>query len=299
MFLFDAKDRARARRLPPRRARFRRARDVERLGRAAVAAAARAAAAADQRLLRIRGRAASGSSSASGASPTTRTWPRSTTGARAPGSSRSATGARGTWSWSRSRSTTRSTTTSSPTGGRSAADRRGQRALAHLPAELGLGRARPQRAPARRAHPVAAPGPTAGGASSSTSPATPRTRSAPRRCSWWRRPTPAALYDAEISENPEINGPAPQLRSRPRRRRSGGDARRASLRRAARSPRPGSTDGAADRSPGATRTAAAPRCRPRRRWRCRSSRSRTYDRERRGGSRARRAVRLAPGRPRR
>ncbi len=34
------------------------------------------------------------------------------------GSSRSATGARGTWCWSRSRPTTRSTTTSSPTGGR-------------------------------------------------------------------------------------------------------------------------------------------------------------------------------------
>ena len=43
----------RARRLPPRRARFGRARHVERLGRAAVAAAALAAAAADQRLRRF------------------------------------------------------------------------------------------------------------------------------------------------------------------------------------------------------------------------------------------------------
>ena len=43
---------------------------------------------------------------------------RSTTAGRAPGSSRSATGARGTWCWWRSRRARRSTTTSSPTGGR-------------------------------------------------------------------------------------------------------------------------------------------------------------------------------------
>ena len=73
MFLFDAKDRARARRLPPRRARFRRARHVERLGRAAVAAAALAAAAADQRLLRFGAARLRADPARARASPTTRT----------------------------------------------------------------------------------------------------------------------------------------------------------------------------------------------------------------------------------
>ena len=72
MFLFDAKDRADARRLPPRRAQFRRARDVERLGRAALAAAALAAAPADQRLRRFGAARLRADPARAATSPTTR-----------------------------------------------------------------------------------------------------------------------------------------------------------------------------------------------------------------------------------
>ena len=127
MFLFDAKDRA--------------AHDDFRLGvhnsdglamwngvgRAALAAAAFAAAPADQRLRQLGAARLRADPARADLLRLRGPRRRSTTGARASGPSRSATGARGTSSWSRSRPTTRSTTISSPTGGRSRRSRRGAR----------------------------------------------------------------------------------------------------------------------------------------------------------------------------
>ena len=72
--------------------------------------------------------------------------------ARRSGSSRSATGAAATSCSSRSRPTRRSTTTSSPTGGRPVRSPAGSELSLDLSPALGLGRARPRRAAARRAH---------------------------------------------------------------------------------------------------------------------------------------------------
>ena len=81
-----------------------------------------------------------------------------------------------------------------------------QRALAHLSAELGLGRARPRRPAARRPHPARGPAPTAGGASSSTSPARASRAIRASAVQVMTRRTRAPCVDAEIAENPEIGG---------------------------------------------------------------------------------------------
>ena len=76
-------------------------------------------------------------------------------------------------------------------------------------------------------------GPTGAAGSSSTSPATASTRSAPRRCRSSAQANPGSLVNAVITENPEIERPAPPVRPRRRRGRAGRDARRPALRRAA------------------------------------------------------------------
>ena len=218
---------------------------------------------------------------------------RSTTAGRASGSSRSATGARATWCWWRSRANEEVHDNIVAYWRPRRRHRRGQRDRADLPAELGLGRAGPggllrveRHADRRRRR-------TGGGASWSTSPARRRRPIRASAVQLMAQANPGRSHDAEISENPEINGLRLQLRPRPGRRRPRRDAHRAAIGRAAGSPKPGSTDGAADPRPAADRAGPQPAAAARRRSTMPVQALRRYDRERRCGSRASARVRLA------
>ena len=118
MFLFDANDRTRRRRLSRGGARFERTAAVDRQGRTDLASARQSAGTADQRLHRQRPARLRTDAAWPDSLAITRTWRRTTKTAPRCGSSRSAIGVTASWSWWKSPPIARSTTTSSRSGGR-------------------------------------------------------------------------------------------------------------------------------------------------------------------------------------